>query len=145
MTPTLSPNTQAILLLTAPLLHGRAPASQDLLSQGDYKRLAVRLREIGRQPADLLESDATLVEDCVPIVEANRLRQLLGRGFALSQAVEKWQSRSIWIVSRADPAYPGRFKARLRENAPAILYGCGDITLLGTGGLAVVGSRACER
>jgi predicted Rossmann fold nucleotide-binding protein DprA/Smf involved in DNA uptake len=32
-------------------------------------------------------------------------------------------------------------KARLKEDAPPILYGCGDATLLETGGLAVVGSR----
>src|SRR3546814_17110841 len=30
---------------------------------------------------------------------------------------------------------------RLREDAPAVLYGCGDLALLDTGGLAVVGSR----
>jgi predicted Rossmann fold nucleotide-binding protein DprA/Smf involved in DNA uptake len=32
----------------------------------------------------------------------------------------------------------------LREDAPAVLYGCGDISLLETGGLAVVGSRDVE-
>jgi len=31
--------------------------------------------------------------------------------------------------------------ARLREDAPPVLYGCGDAVLLATGGLAVVGSR----
>jgi len=142
VTPTLSPNTQAILLLTAPLIHGRAPASPDLLTPGDYKRLAKRLRELGKQPADLIESgaDATL-RACTTVLEEGRLRRLLGRGFAMSQAVEQWQARAIWIVSRADHEYPGRFKSRLRENAPAILYGCGDVGLLSTGGLAVVGSR----
>src|SRR5258708_39962463 len=32
-------------------------------------------------------------------------------------------------------------KSRVREDAPPILYGCGDPALLETGGLAVVGSR----
>jgi predicted Rossmann fold nucleotide-binding protein DprA/Smf involved in DNA uptake len=59
----------------------------------------------------------------------------------LSQAVERWHTRAIWVVSRADAAYPGRLKARLKEDAPAVLYGCGDARLLDTGGLAVVGSR----
>ena len=45
------------------------------------------------------------------------------------------------MVSRADACYPSSLKARLREDAPAVLYGCGEITLLETGGLAVVGSR----
>jgi predicted Rossmann fold nucleotide-binding protein DprA/Smf involved in DNA uptake len=55
--------------------------------------------------------------------------------------VERWQTRAIWIISRADAAYPRRFKMRLREDAPPILYGCGNLALLETGGLAVVGSR----
>ncbi|WP_312798200.1 DNA-processing protein DprA, partial [Tianweitania sp.] len=49
--------------------------------------------------------------------------------------------RAIWVVSRADAEYPRRLKARLREDAPAVLYGCGEMGLLETGGLAVVGSR----
>lgn len=70
-----------------------------------------------------------------------RLESLLARGFLLSQAVERWQTRAIWVVSRADAEYPRRLKTRLEEDAPAVLYGCGDAALLETGGLAVVGSR----
>lgn len=33
-----------------------------------------------------------------------------------------------------------RLKARLKEDSPAVLYGCGELGLLETGGLAVVGS-----
>ncbi len=142
MTLTLSLNTQAILLLTAPLIAGQGPLSPDLLSSGEYKRFARRLHEMQRQPADLLSSDATeLLRACQPFIEENRLSRLLGRGFLLSQAIERWQARAIWVVSRADAAYPRRLKARLRENAPAVLYGCGNIGLLESGGLAVVGSR----
>lgn len=142
MTPVLSPNTQAILLLTAPLLAGRGTASSDLLSPGEYKRLARHLREIKQQPGDLLSLDAAeIMHSCQPIIDESRLQKLLGRGFLLSQAVERWQARAIWVVSRADAEYPRRLKNRLREDAPAVLYGCGDITLLETGGLAVVGSR----
>jgi predicted Rossmann fold nucleotide-binding protein DprA/Smf involved in DNA uptake len=66
---------------------------------------------------------------------------LLGRGFLLSQVIERWQARAIWVVSRADAEYPRRLKVRLREDAPAVIYGCGDMALLESGGLAVVGSR----
>lgn len=142
MTPTLSPNTQAILLVTAPLIAGRSNSSSDLLSPGEYKHLVRRLREIQRQPADLLSpSAADLIHDCQPVVDETRLQRLLGRGFLLSQVVERWQSRAIWVVSRADANYPRRLKAQLREDAPAVLYGCGDTSLLESGGLAVVGSR----
>lgn len=142
MTPALSPNTQAILLLTAPLIAGRGTSSQDLLSPGEYKRLARHLREIQRQPADLVSPDAAdLLRACQPVIDEARLQRLLGRGFLLSQVIERWQARAIWVVSRADAEYPRRIKARLREDAPAVIYGCGDMALLELGGLAVVGSR----
>jgi predicted Rossmann fold nucleotide-binding protein DprA/Smf involved in DNA uptake len=142
MTPALSPNTQAILLLTAPLIAGRGTPSQDLLSPGEYKRLARHLREIQRQPADLASPDAAdLMRACQPVIEEARLQRLLGRGFLLSQVIERWQTRAIWVVSRADAEYPRRLKLRLREDAPAVIYGCGDMALLETGGLAVIGSR----
>lgn len=142
MTPVLSPNTQAILLLTAPLIAGRNTTSSDLLSPGEYKRLARYLREIQRQPADLVSPNAAeTLRACQPVIDESRLQKLLGRGFLLSQVIERWQARAIWVVSRADVEYPRRLKARLREDAPAVLYGCGDMTLLETGGLAVVGSR----
>lgn len=142
MNPVLSPNGQAILLLTAPLIAGHGKSSPDLLSPGEYKRLAQHLRELKHQPADLLSPAAdNLLKKCQPIVDANRLQRLLGRGFLLSQVVERWQARAIWVVSRADPNYPRRLKLKLREDSPAVLYGCGDMALLETGGLAVVGSR----
>lgn len=140
--PVLSPNTQAILLLTAPLIAGRGAPSSELLSPGEYKRFARHLWGMQRQPADLLLPDAPdLLRACAPVIEENRLQRLLGRGFLFSQAIERWQARAIWVVSRADANYPRRLKERLRENAPAILYGCGEIDLIDAGGLAVVGSR----
>ncbi len=145
MNPSLSANTQAILLLTAPLLAGKASASEDLLTPGEYKRLARHLREIQRQPAELLAPDpAELLRACATVINEDRLRRLLGRGFLLSQALERWQTRAIWVVSRADADYPRRLKVRLREDAPALLYGCGDMGLLESGGLAVVGSRQVD-
>ena len=138
----LSPNTQAILLLTAPLIAERYEPNADLLTPGDYKRLAMFLREIHRQPADLLSPDAEqLLVICNEVIARDRMRRLLDRGFLLSHAVERWQSRAIWVISRADSQYPKRFKSRLREDAPSVLYGCGDSAIIETGGLAVVGSR----
>lgn len=138
----LTPNTQAILLLTAPLIAGRSETSRDLLSLGDYNRLARILREKQKQPADLIAPDAqALIEVCAQPFGRARLDALLGRGFLLSQAVERWNARAIWVISRADAKYPKRIKARLKEDAPPLLYGCGEIALLEKGGLAVVGSR----
>ncbi|MFZ2276312.1 MAG: DNA-processing protein DprA [Prosthecobacter sp.] len=138
----LTPNTQAILLLTAPLIAGRSETSCDLLSLGEYNRLALILRQKQRQPADLIAPDAKeLIETCSQPFGRERLNALLSRGFLLSQAVERWNARSIWVISRADSKYPKRLKSRLKEDTPPLLYGCGDVALLEKGGLAVVGSR----
>ena len=138
----LTPNTQAILLLTAPLIAGRGETSRELLSLGEYNKLALILRQKQKQPADLLAADAKeLIDVCAQPFGRARLDALLGRGFLLSQAVERWNARAIWVISRADSKYPKRLKAKLKEDAPPLLYGCGDIALLEKGGLAVVGSR----
>jgi DNA processing protein len=138
----LTPNTQAILLLTTPLIVGRGNSSSGLLTLSEYNRLARLLREKQKEPADLIGAEASeTVGLCAPVFGRERLESLLGRGFLLSQALEHWNARSIWVVSRADSGYPRRLKARLKEDAPPILYGCGDAALLDTGGLAVVGSR----
>lgn len=153
MSEPLSPNTKAILLLTAPLLVGRrGPGDQavkPLSLKREYNELAKRLREIERAPADLLGADAgPVLDDCLstddPAVERlgrGRMEHLLGRGMQLSLAVEKWQARAIWVLSRADDDYPGRLKRSLGSGAPPILYGCGDRSFLDDGGLAVVGPR----
>lgn len=138
----LSANTKAILLLTAPLIVGRGTPSADLLTATEYKRVARFLLDRKRQPADLLSAGGDeLLRECRQVVDYNKVKKLLERGFLLSQAIERWHARAIWVVSRADADYPKRLKHHLKEDAPTILYGCGDMSLLDSGGLAVVGSR----
>ncbi len=142
MSVRLSSNTQAILLLTAPLIAGRGKPSTSPLGVGEYRRLARRLRELERQPADLLDSGwREISKECRVGLDHERLERLLSRGFLLSQAMERWQTRAIWVRSRADADYPRRLKKGLGEEAPPVLYGCGDAASLDAGGLAVVGSR----
>ena len=142
----LSANDQAILLLTAPLIMGKAKdKSVRPLNLAEYNRLARFLKEYGKEPADLLSHDS--VENFTELqigVDLERLRQLLNRGFLLSEVIEGWQSRSIWTVTRASAHYPYRLKRRLAEMSPPVLYGCGDRDLLENGGLAVVGSRNAD-
>ena len=136
-------NTRAILLLTAPLIIGRERRSSPKpLAPGEYNRLARRLRDLRRQPADLMgDGTGALIEECQLDLDAERLARLLDRGFLLSQALERWRTRALWVTSRADADYPRRLKERLGGQAPPVLYGCGSRENLDSGGLAVVGSR----
>ena len=120
MTFELSANTQAILLLTAPLIagQGKDKAAVKPLGPSEYWGLARRLREMECQPSDLLgQGLGEIVDGCRATLDGERLERLLGRGFLLVQAVERWRTRAIWVLSRADAAYPQRLKKRLGERA----------------------------
>jgi len=141
-----SPNAQAILLLTAPLLAGRSRSSVRPLSLGDYNKLVRHLHDTNMQPADLLDSEGLgELENSWSGLRTRRtledVRQLLQRGFLLAQALERWSARAIWVVTRPDDNYPNRLRKKMRGKAPPVLYGCGDRDALAGGGLAVVGSR----
>jgi len=137
-----SANTQAILLLTAPLIVGRGENSKELLTASEYGKVARFLHQQGCQPADLVAAgENELILELGKIINSDRLKRLVSRGFLLSQVIERWQARAIWVVSRSDEGYPARLKERLKDIAPPVFYGCGDPAILHTGGLAVVGSR----
>jgi len=144
MITTVSPDTQVALLTTAPLIVGRRETLPDLLKPREYKRIRQFLHTRRRTPADLLRHDGdALLEELAQeqIVDPDRLKRLLKRGYLLARALERWNQRQIWVVGPGDPQYPERFEERLKDDAPPLLYVCGDPEILATGGLAVVGSR----
>lgn len=141
-----SEQTKAILLLTAPLIVGKPQRDgPKILTPTEYNKLAARLMELKRQPVDLLGNERDeLVHNLADTLDSERLFHLLDRGLLMSQAIDQWQSRGIWIVSRADATYPKRLKAKLKQQAPPILFGCGEPSLLEQGGLGIVGSRKVD-
>lgn len=142
MNRALTPETQALLLLTAPLIVGRDSDPADTLGGREMRRLLPHLADLGAQIGDLVSEEGDgLAGLCEPVIDTERLRALLGRGFQLAQALEYWQARAIWVIGVGDDAYPSRLRDRLGESAPPVLYGCGNTELLESGGLAVVGSR----
>src|SRR4051812_3093353 len=89
MTAELSENTKAILLLAAPLIIGKHEANGvRILSGAKYNQCARCRREINLQPADLLSAKGEKATGKLlrQRFDIPRLRQLLGRGFQLSQA-----------------------------------------------------------
>jgi len=135
-------DAQAILLLCA-RLGERNEESVRPLTTRQYSTLAKSLRERSLRPGDLLRNSGRnkLADLGIQEVNLDSLERLLDRGTALALMVERWTSRGIWILSRADAAYPSRYRSYLQNNAPPILFGAGDQGVLQGGGLAVVGSR----
>ena len=139
-------DTQAVLLLTAPLLVGRREEGVKPLNAREYQRVAEHLLALERRPGDLLrpENDE-LRTQCAALKAVGDLDALLRRGMLLSQALDRWATRGIWVVSRADEHYPRRLIAALGTAAPPVLYGVGDFTLLSRPALGVVGSRKAPK
>ena len=139
-----SPDTQAVLLLTAPMIAGKNREAADLLKPGEYRRLEKHLLGRGRRPADLLAGGLGEALGGNPPGGFQRIDELLQRGGRLAQAAGHWHTRSIWVISRYDEGYPPRYEERLPGAAPLLLYGCGDRSFLDEGGLAVVGPRNAD-
>ncbi len=138
----LSPTAQATLLLTS-YFSKASNENAKPLSNAEWGRFAVWLKEKSITPADLMINDPkTLLQGWFDArISAERIIELLNRGHSLALAMEKWQRAGLWVVTRADPDYPRRLKQRLKTDSPPVLFGCGNKALLNEGGLAVIGSR----
>lgn len=151
----LTPDTKAILMLTAPLLtEPRSGGSVNPFKPKEYKRLTEWLRYKDIRPAKLTEAEGVdeIIAEFAALGEygstddtRERLHSLLQRGTELASAVDRWNQRNIWVLGWSDPAYPQPWKQRLEEHSFPLLYGCGDPGLLECGGLAVVGSRRASK
>lgn len=137
-------DTQAILLLCGHF--GGKDQDARPLTLTEYNRLAAWLRQEKLRPADLLsrEAEQSLATFARGHMDPERLRRLLERGVELGFVVEEWTRQGLWVMSRGEEAYPRRLKKRLRESAPALLFGAGDRNLMDSGGLGMVGSRDAD-
>tara|TARA_B100000575_G_C23103420_1_gene636723 strand:+ start:467 stop:1687 length:1221 start_codon:yes stop_codon:yes gene_type:complete len=136
-------NAQAILLLTT-YFSQHQKGDPRPLTPTEYGRFAAWLREADFEPKNLLRDMESALErwvDPKDKITRERLEFLLGRGLAMSLALEKWNSAGIWILTRISAEYPRALKQHLKEQAPAVIFGVGNQHLLEAGGLGVVGSR----
>ncbi len=138
----LSPMAQATLLLTSYFSMAGSGDTKPL-SNAEWGRFALWLKDQELSPADLLVSDPKpLLNGWYDTrISSERILQLLNRGHSLALAMEKWQRAGLWVVTRSDSEYPWRLKKQLKNDCPPVLFGCGNKTLLNAGGLAVIGSR----
>lgn len=136
-------HTQAVLLLTAHLPKG-SQTDVSPLKPSEWDRFAGWLRNERKRPEDLLEAD-----DPAPVlhgwhdpdVTRERVFRLLGRAAALGVMLEKWERAGLWVVVRSNPDYPSKLEQRLGQKSPPFLIGCGNVGILKSPAIAVVGSR----
>ena len=138
----ISVDSQALLLLCT---HLGLPADPDPapLTLRDWNPLARKLQAAALRPGDLLGFGQADLQSRLGLSaeEAVRLARLMERSGALAIALERLESLGIHALTRAESDYPARYRQRLKDAAPAVLFYAGDKALLGQPGIAVVGSR----
>jgi predicted Rossmann fold nucleotide-binding protein DprA/Smf involved in DNA uptake len=138
----ISPDALVLLLLCS---HLGLPSDPDPapLTLKNWNPLARRLQALSLHPGDLPGLSAADLQTrlSLTIQESARLACLLERSEALAIALERLESIGIRPLTRADEDYPLRYRQRLKESAPVVLFYAGEKALLGQPGMAVVGSR----
>lgn len=94
-------------------------------------------------PADLLGLGFNDLQQNLDISneEAVRITELLDRIELLEQSIAYYADKGIQVVTRNEGMYPQRYRERLKDSAPLVLFFTGESALMGQPGIAVVGSR----
>jgi predicted Rossmann fold nucleotide-binding protein DprA/Smf involved in DNA uptake len=143
----ITPDSQAMLLLCSHLGLSNDPDLAPLTLR-EWNPLARKLAASSlARPASLLGLMAADLQQELEIseLEAQRLARLLARGGGLAIELERLANLGIHPLTRSDSDYPNRYRERLKESAPAVLFYAGNQELLGQPGLAVVGSRNLDQ
>ncbi len=133
----LSPDSLAILLLCSQLgLEGDSPKPFTLR---EWNPLVRRLQAAALKPSDLLSITASGSPMALSPEEQTRIASLASRDIA--PELRRLSAMGIYPLTRADPDYPEKYRQRLKDSAPAVLFYAGEKALLGQPGIAVVGAR----
>lgn len=142
----LSPDSQVILLLCS---HLGLPSDPDTapFTLRDWNPLARKLQTSSLRPGALLDlSEQDLASQLeLSIEDTGRISRLLERRGSLAIELERLESLGVRTLTRADENYPLRYRQRLKDAAPAVLFYAGNRELLGQPGIAVVGSRNVDQ
>jgi DNA processing protein len=114
------------------------------LTLREWNALARKIHESDiKNPSALIGMPAQEVAKHLEIdpIEAERIAHLVARGGSLALELEQLAASGIWCVTRTDESYPARIKNNLKRQAPAVLFGSGDLTILERRAVGLVGSR----
>lgn len=117
------------------------------LSASEWQALAEKIGDSAvARPSNLTGLTPRELEEQLQLAppEAERLARLLSRGGQMAFELDRLAGRGIWMLTRADDAYPRQLKRKLGRGAPPILYGSGSQELLQRQALAIVGSRDAD-
>ncbi len=144
----LSEDGLAMLLLCSHLGRAEEPDAPEPFRPSEWNDFAQKLAASEfKTPAGLTGQGAIAIAASLELLESDgeRVARLLGRSGQVSRSLNELLERGIWAVSRLDARYPARLRETLKHQAPTVLFGSGDITLLNQPGIAVIGSRTLDQ
>jgi len=138
----LSDDSAVLLMLCSHLGIGEADAAPLTLREWNTLARKISDSEI-KHPRGLLGMSGLHISQCLdmPATEADRIAQLLTRGGSIALELEQLSAAGIWCVTRADELYPTRIRDTLKHQAPPVLFGAGEASILDRSAIGIVGSR----
>ena len=134
--------TDSLVLLLLCSQLGLEADSAKALTLREWNPIARKLQAASLRPANLLQfSESDLTHLDISPEHLTRILDLISRVDDLSHELARLARLGIYPLTRADPDYPQRYRQRLKDSAPPVLFYAGEKTLLGQPGIAVVGSR----
>lgn len=134
-----SSDSLALLLLCSQLGSEDDPVKP--LTLREWNPLARKLQAASLRPSDLFAVSAGDSPLELSLEERTRITTLFDRAEELENQLSRLAAFGIYPLTRADSDYPQRYRQRLKESAPTVLFYAGEKALLGQPGIAVVGSR----
>ncbi len=134
--------TDSLVLLLLCSQLGLEADSAKALTLREWNPIARKLQAASLRPANLLQfSESDLTHLDISPEHLTRILDLISRVDDLSHELARLARLGIYPLTRSDPDYPQRYRQRLKDSAPPVLFYAGEKTLLGQPGIAVVGSR----
>lgn len=136
-------NSHAIIVLCSHLCKGDGVVP---LEPAEWTECAEKLLKAKKQPSDIFyfscDDFANILGlDKEQIERYNRLRD---RSASIAMECSNWESRGIFITTRADANYPTIIKKKLAKKSPPLFYYCGNVEITIDECIGFVGSRNIE-
>lgn len=133
-----------VTLLLGSRLAIRKDSDLTPLTLREWNVLEKKLSAYGLEsPADLLGWGVDSIQQQLEFSDDQSIRivELLDRIDLLEISLAYYSDKGIQVVTRNEQIYPQRYRERLKDAAPLVLFFAGELALMGQPGIAVVGSR----
>lgn len=135
---TLTNDAKAAVALTTRLGSRQRPS----LTPKMWHELSQALDDAGYGPNAIFDHTLDLTEITGVNEELiDRIGRLISDAAAAMLEVDELRHKGIWTATVFDDGYPLLLRQRLGHNAPPVLFGSGNVALLGHSGVGIVGSR----